>query len=361
MHTHWIKQYGLQGAYVALAVAPANLETALRSLPALGFAGCNLTIPHKVAAMAIVDHVDPLALRIGAINTIVVEADGSLTGKNTDAFGFIHSLRNAQAHWRGDAGAAVVLGAGGAARAVLAGLLDAGCPEVRLCNRTFATAQSLATEFGTRVHALPWQERNEALRGAAVLVNTTNQGMQGESALDITLDALPLDALVSDIVYVPLQTPLLQAAKVATRADERAELRSTLAVESGGDCTLDVLERDGGVEIEGVLDELDELEERKLVRARPRVVWVVQLAHHLKRRGHDRGHGIDAILGGGEVRQILQGAHESGCVARQRDLLSVSRAHAYLLLVFGLLCLGRLLLLLGRRRTHFARVVKCFV
>lgn len=212
MHTHWIKQYGLQGAYVALAVAPANLETALRSLPALGFAGCNLTIPHKVAAMAIVDHVDPLALRIGAINTIVVEADGSLTGKNTDAFGFIHSLRNAQAHWRGDAGAAVVLGAGGAARAVLAGLLDAGCPEVRLCNRTFATAQSLATEFGTRVHALPWQDRNEALRGAAVLVNTTNQGMQGESALHITLDALPLTALVSDIVYVPLQTPLLQAA-----------------------------------------------------------------------------------------------------------------------------------------------------
>jgi len=114
MHTHWIKQFGLRGAYVALAVAPAHLETALRGLPALGFAGCNLTIPHKVAAMKIVDRIDSLALRIGAINTIVVEADGSLTGKNTDAFGFIQSLRDAQAHWRGDAGVAVVLGAGGA-------------------------------------------------------------------------------------------------------------------------------------------------------------------------------------------------------------------------------------------------------
>ena len=212
MHTHWIHQYGLRGAYVALAVAPANLETALRSLPALGFAGCNLTIPHKVTAMKIVDRVDSLGLRIGAINTIVVEADGSLTGKNTDAFGFIQSLRDAQAHWRGDAGVAVVLGAGGAARAVLAGLLDADCPEIRLCNRTHASAQSLAAEFGTRVHAVPWQERNEALRGAALLVNTTSQGMQGESALDISLDALPQNALVSDIVYVPLQTPLLQAA-----------------------------------------------------------------------------------------------------------------------------------------------------
>ncbi|KOO22539.1 hypothetical protein Ctob_006017, partial [Chrysochromulina tobinii] len=110
-----------------------------------------------------------------------------------------------------------------------------------------------------------------------------------------------------------------------------------LAFESGGDRALDVLECDRGVEIEGVLDELDELEERMLVRARPRVVWVVQLAHHLKRRGHDRGHGIDAILGGGEVHQILQGAHESGCVAQQRDLLSASRSHAYLLLVLGLL------------------------
>ena len=212
MHTHWIKQCGLRGAYVALAVAPVHLETALRGLPALGFAGCNLTIPHKVAAMKIVDRVDSLGLRIGAINTIVVEADGSLTGKNTDAFGFIQSLRDAQAHWRGDAGVAVVLGAGGAARAVVAGLLDADCPEIRLCNRTLANAQSLAAEFGTRVHAVAWQERNEALRGAAVLVNTTNQGMQGESALDISLDSLPLTALVSDIVYVPLQTPLLQAA-----------------------------------------------------------------------------------------------------------------------------------------------------
>jgi hypothetical protein len=149
-----------------------------------------------------------------------------------------------------------------------------------------------------------------------------------------------------------LRRVLFCAAKGTTRADERAEFRSALAVESGGDRALEVLDRDGGVEIEGALDELDELEERRLVRARPCVVWVVQLAHLLKRRGHDRGHGIDAILGGGEIHQILQGVHESGCIARQRDHLSVSRSHACLLLVSGLLRRGRLLLLLGRRRTQ---------
>ena len=225
IHNHWIAQYGLRGSYVPLPVQPDTLEAALRALPVLGFAGCNLTIPHKIAAVDIVDELEPLAQRIGAANTIVVRADGSLLGRNTDAFGFIANLREAQPQWRADAGPAVMLGAGGAARAVLAGLLEAGATEIRICNRTMETAQQLAHDFATwgtaRLQAVPWQERHSALAGAALLVNTTSQGMQGQSPLDIRLDALPTTALVTDIVYTPLQTPLLQAA--AARGNPTAQ------------------------------------------------------------------------------------------------------------------------------------------
>ena len=225
IHSHWIAQYGLRGSYVPLPVQPDALEAALRALPVLGFAGCNLTIPHKIAAVDIVDELEPLAQRIGAANTIVVRPDGSLLGRNTDAFGFIANLREAQPQWRADAGPAVMLGAGGAARAVLAGLLEAGATEIRICNRTMETAQQLANDFATwgtaRLQAVPWQERHSALAGAALLVNTTSQGMQGQAPLDIRLDALPTTALVTDIVYTPLQTPLLQAA--AARGNPTAQ------------------------------------------------------------------------------------------------------------------------------------------
>ena len=213
IHNHWIAEHGLRGAYVLLPVQPENLAQALRALPALGFAGCNLTIPHKVAAMSIVDRVEPLAQRIGAVNTIVVEADGSLTGRNTDAFGFIQSLYDAQPDWRADAGSAMVIGAGGAARAVIAGLLDAGAPEIRLTNRSPEKAEKLADEFGSAVRPIAWDARHDALDGVSLLVNTTNQGMHGEPALDLRLDALPPTALVSDIIYIPLETPLLAAAR----------------------------------------------------------------------------------------------------------------------------------------------------
>jgi shikimate dehydrogenase len=213
IHNHWIAECGLRGAYVLLPVQPHQLETALRALPVLGFAGCNLTIPHKVAALTMVDHLEPLAQRIGAVNTIVVGSDGSLTGRNTDAFGFIHSLLEAQPHWRANQGPITVLGAGGAARAVLAGLLDQGAQEIRLVNRTLSKAQALATEFGPVVQPFDWAQRNDALQGVSLLVNTTNQGMHGEDPLDIDLTPLPTDALVSDIIYVPLQTPLLLAAR----------------------------------------------------------------------------------------------------------------------------------------------------
>ncbi len=213
IHNHWIAQHGLHGAYVLLPVQPAQLAQALRALPVLGFAGCNLTIPHKVAALQLVDQVEPQAARIGAVNTIVVTPDGSLIGRNTDGFGYIESVLEAQPDWRADSGPAVVVGAGGASRAVIAGLIDRGTAEIRLTNRSWAKAHDMAQEFGGPVVAVPWAQRHDALAGAALLVNTTNQGMHGEPDLNLSLDLLPLNALVSDIIYVPLETPLLATAR----------------------------------------------------------------------------------------------------------------------------------------------------
>jgi shikimate dehydrogenase len=213
IHTHWISQHGVRGAYVLLPVQPERLQAAMRGLPALGFAGCNVTVPHKETAMAFMDELHPSAQRIAALNTIVVRPDGSLYGMNNDGVGYIQSLRDADPTWRGDAGPALVLGAGGAARAIVVGLLDEGAPEVRITNRTLERAQALAADFGERVKVIPWDVRNEAMQGAALLVNTTTQGMHGQSPLDVVLDHLPASAMVSDAVYIPLDTPLLVAAR----------------------------------------------------------------------------------------------------------------------------------------------------
>lgn len=213
LHNFWIARYGIDGAYLPLPVRPEQIEQALRALPVLGFAGCNLTIPHKEAALAMVDRSDASARRIGAVNTVVVAPDGTLDGSNTDAFGFIENLRSSIPRWNPAAGPAAVLGAGGAGRAVLAALQDAGVPEIRLLNRNRARAEGLAAEFGGAVTMRPWEERAEALAGAALLVNTTSLGMKGAEPLDLTLDLLPPEAVVNDIVYVPLETPLLAAAR----------------------------------------------------------------------------------------------------------------------------------------------------
>jgi shikimate dehydrogenase len=213
LHNYWLAKHGLTGAYVPLAVTPEHLRTALRALPALGFSGCNLTIPHKEAALEIVDKVDPLARRIGAVNCVVVAADGSLEGRNHDAFGYIESVREAEPAWRADLGPIVVVGAGGGARAVLVGLIDQGAREIRLVNRTSMRSKALARELGGPIVALSWEERAAALEGAAMLVNATNQGMVGEPTLDLVLDRLPVSALASDIVYIPRETALLAAAR----------------------------------------------------------------------------------------------------------------------------------------------------
>ena len=213
LHNYWLAKYGLTGAYMPLAIAREHLRAGLRALPALGFSGCNLTIPHKEAALKIVDKVDPLARRIGAVNCVVVATDGKLEGQNHDAFGYIESVRAAQPNWRADSGPIVVIGACGVARAVLVGLIDQGAREIRLVNRTLARGKALADELGGPISALSWDERERALEGAAMLVNTTNQGMVGEPPLDLALDRLPMSALVSDIVYIPRETALIAAAR----------------------------------------------------------------------------------------------------------------------------------------------------
>ena len=218
IHNHWIRQYGLQGAYGLFPVQPERLQDAVRGLRALGLAGCNVTIPHKVDAMQWMDLVDPLARRVGAINTIVVTPEGALHGFNNDGFGYIQSLRDARPDWQASAGPATVLGAGGAARAIVLSLLDQGATEVRLLNRTRAKAQAMADEFGPCVQVFDWSERHESLSSIALLVNTTNQGMHGEPALDIRLERLPQTALVSDAIYIPLETPLLRAARLRGNA-----------------------------------------------------------------------------------------------------------------------------------------------
>lgn len=212
LYGYWLRQYAVDGAYVPLAVRREDFAGAVRMLPRLGFAGANVTVPHKEAALAAVDEAAGEARRIGAVNTIVVRADGSLMGWNSDGFGFMESLKAGAAEWNPGLGPAVVLGAGGAARAVCAALVDGGVPELRLVNRTASRAEALAADIGGPIEVVSWAEREAALDGAWLLTNTTTLGMAGNPPLDLVLERLPPEAVVTDIVYAPLRTPLLVAA-----------------------------------------------------------------------------------------------------------------------------------------------------
>lgn len=212
LHGFWLQCYGIDGAYVPLPVRPANLQRALAGLAAMGFSGCNLTIPHKESAFHLVDEITPLAALIGAVNTVTAREDGSLLGDNSDAFGFIENLRAGATGYDPAAGPAVVLGAGGAARAVCAALKEAGTPEIRLLNRTLKRAERLADNFGPSVQPFHGKDHAAALDGAALLVNATSLGMSGQPPLALDLSPLPKDAVVNDLVYSPLTTNLLAAA-----------------------------------------------------------------------------------------------------------------------------------------------------
>ena len=212
LHGYWLDQYGIDGSYIPLAVEPQNLAEALCALPKLGFVGANLTAPHKEAAFDLVDHVDDIAARIGAVNTIVVLRDGSLEGRNTDGYGFIESLSASTDLQTIKEKPVVVLGAGGAARSIIVALQNYGTGSIRLTNRTLGRTERMREEIKGDIDVVRWDQRAEALKGAMLLVNTTTLGMSGQPPLELELDNLPTKAIVNDIVYSPLETNLLAKA-----------------------------------------------------------------------------------------------------------------------------------------------------
>ena len=213
LQRYWLEKYGIKGFYVPMDIAPEDLETVLRALPKAGFVGCNVTIPHKEAVLRIADVVSDRAALIGAANTLIFRADGKIHADNTDGYGFIANLKHDLPEWTGAEGPAAVFGAGGACRAVIASLLETGCPEIRLSNRTRARADALRAEFGAKVVVYDWVQAGNMLEGAKTVINTTALGMVGKPEFRIPLDGLSPDAVVTDIVYTPLETELLKQAR----------------------------------------------------------------------------------------------------------------------------------------------------
>lgn len=210
LHGHWLHRFGIDGHYIPLQVAPSDFEQTLRALPRMGFAGVNVTLPHKHAALALSDTVTATARRIGAANTLVFTSDG-VAADNTDAHGFAQNILSAQPSW--SPGLVALVGAGGASRAVIAALMDLGATEIRLTNRTEGRAADLAAEFGPVVSAVRWSDRSAMLSGCDTLINATSLGMNGQPPLDLPLQDLPARAIVNDLVYAPLETPLLASAR----------------------------------------------------------------------------------------------------------------------------------------------------
>jgi shikimate dehydrogenase len=215
LHGHWLKTYGIAGHYIPMNIARKDLEQVIRTLPRMGFVGLNVTIPHKEAALKLADKVSDRAALIGSANTLIFAQDGSIHADNTDGYGFIENLRSGAPNWSAAAGPAVVLGAGGAARAVISSLLDAGVPEIRLANRTRARADAMRSEFGTRIEVTEWVKAGEMIEGAATVINTTSLGMVGMAELNVSMVHLSSEMVVTDLVYNPLETAFLKSAREA--------------------------------------------------------------------------------------------------------------------------------------------------
>ncbi|MGY6633627.1 MAG: shikimate dehydrogenase [Alkalilacustris sp.] len=212
LHGHWLARYGLPGHYVPLEIAQADFAEALQVLPRMGFVGCNVTIPHKERAIQLADTVSDRASLIGAANTLTYRPDGRLHADNTDGYGFLANLRQEVPYWDPQVGPAAILGAGGAARAVIVALLEAGVPEIRVANRTRARAEALRADFGARVVVYDWVEAGNMFADSATVVNTTALGMVGKPPLRVPLDVLQPPSVVCDLIYAPLQTEFLVAA-----------------------------------------------------------------------------------------------------------------------------------------------------
>lgn len=212
LHGHWLKTHDLPGFYIPMDVSNDNLADVIRTLPAMGFVGVNITVPHKQRVIELAEHVTDRATLIGAANTLIFRKDGKIHADNTDGYGFIQNLRQNAPDWDPKTGPAAVFGAGGAARAVVVSLLDAGVPEIHVANRTKVRAETLRAEFGNRVRVVDWVQAGNMLEDAATVVNTTSLGMVGMPPLRVPLDGLKKGTLVTDLVYAPLKTPLLQEA-----------------------------------------------------------------------------------------------------------------------------------------------------
>lgn len=213
LHGYWLKQNGIRGFYMPMDIAQKDLKEALRVMPKLGYVGVNVTIPHKETALALADVITDRAALIGAANTLVFREDGKIHADNTDGYGFIENIRSGAPDWVPSSGPAAVFGAGGAARAVLAALLDVGVSEIRLSNRTRARAEALRSEFGAKIQVYDWVRAGNMLDGAATVVNATSLGMQGKSEFRVPMDALSARAVVTDLVYTPLETGFLAQAR----------------------------------------------------------------------------------------------------------------------------------------------------
>jgi len=213
LHGFWLKQFNIDGVYLPIPIKPNDFEAKIKSLSQNGFAGFNVTVPHKETAYKFVDTLTETAREIGAVNTIVCHEGGCLAGDNTDAFGFISNIKTTLPSWKPDLSSALVLGAGGAARAVVSALRAEGVDEIRICNRTRERAEELEAHFGN-LNVVDWDTRNDACEGVGLLVNTTTLGMVGKPPLEINIDQLCDDAVVNDIVYAPLETDLLKSAKI---------------------------------------------------------------------------------------------------------------------------------------------------
>lgn len=215
LHRYWLRRYGLLGDYVPLQVNDGDLEQVIRTLPKMGFVGANVTIPYKLAAMELADNVSDRATLIGAANTLIFRDDGSIYADNTDGYGFIANLRQNAPDWQASDGPSAVLGAGGAARAVISSLIEAGSTEILLSNRTRQKSDALKAEFGSKVHVVDWVQAGNVLEDAALVVNTTSLGMTGAADFRVPLDGLRPGTVVTDLVYVPLRTHLLMQAEAA--------------------------------------------------------------------------------------------------------------------------------------------------
>lgn len=214
LHGYWLKQYAIKGSYEAKDVLPEALGDVLTSLSADGYRGVNLTVPHKETALSWINKIDDTAARIGAVNTVVVCQDGTLSATNTDAYGFIENLRAQVGELSPFFKKTVILGAGGAARAACVALMDAGAEEIILINRSRDKAEKIKTDLGGNIQTGDWEKRDSLLFGAGLLVNATSLGMKKMPPLELSLENLPQAALVTDIVYNPLTTPLLRQAQV---------------------------------------------------------------------------------------------------------------------------------------------------